>query len=275
MGVIATTIIVMGVTGIIAAVVLYFVAKKFHVYEDPKIAEIEELLPGANCGGCGYSGCHAFACACASATSLEGMNCPGAGPENMKKIADIVGLTSVDAARKVAIVKCNGSCGRRPELNVYDGVSSCAIESTFYGGETPCVYGCLGCGDCVASCPYDAMHLDKAAGLPVVNREKCVGCGKCVKACPRNIMELAEVREGRESVWVACMNRDKGGVAMKECEVACIGCGKCVRTCTHDAVKVSDFLAKIDSEICTGCGDCIAACPRNSIITPAALGQKV
>lgn len=274
MGIVGTTIIVMGITGLVAAVVLYFVAKKFHVYEDPRVAQIEEHLPGANCGGCGFSGCHAFAVACTKAKSLDGICCPGAGSKAMAEIGKIVGLAAVESARRVAVVRCNGSCAKRPHGNTYDGVRSCAIEAAFYGGETSCVYGCLGCGDCVEACPYDAMRLDVETGLPVVDRDKCVGCGKCVKACPRSVIELAEASESHEAVWVACVNHDKGALALKECEAACIGCGLCKRNCGHEAIDVSNFVAHIDASKCVGCGKCVDICPRGSILTAPAYNNN-
>lgn len=249
----------------LAAIVLYFVAKKFYVYENPKIAEIEELLPGANCGGCGMSGCHAFAKACAETDSLDGFNCTGAGKDIMEKISVIVGLEAKAGIRRVAVMKCNGGCSERQIVNNYDGVTSCAMEGALYQGETDCNYGCLGRGDCVASCIFDALHIDSESGIAVVDHEKCVGCGKCVKTCPRGLLELVPVIDDKPIVWVTCMNHDKGALAMKECTVSCIGCGKCKRVCEHGAVDVEDFVAHINPELCVGCGECEAACPRGSI----------
>ncbi|MBO4965386.1 MAG: RnfABCDGE type electron transport complex subunit B [Muribaculaceae bacterium] len=266
MSVITVSILILGITGIIAAVVLYIVAKKFHVYENPDIARIEEILPGANCGACGFSGCHAFAKACAEAKSLEDLQCPGAGQEGMEQIAAIRGLTAGTLTRRVAIVGCNGACAYRHEATHYDGVRSCAIEAGYYGGETPCVYGCLGCGDCVSVCPHDAIAMDDETHLPVVDFSKCVGCGKCADACPHNVIEIATLSDEHPLVYVACRNKDKGGIAIKECDVSCIGCGKCKRACPVDnAVTVSEFLAHIDPALCIGCEKCVEECPRHSI----------
>lgn len=255
----------MAVIGLIAATLLYVAAKKFYVKEDPRIAEIEALLPGANCGACGYKGCHDFSVNFVADTSPESPVCPGAGKEAMEKIASIAGIAPPANVPKVAIVRCAGSCGKRPEIAVYDGVRSCAVESATFSGETECAYGCLGLGDCAAACPYDALRIDIETHLPVVDRNKCVGCGKCVSACPHLLLELINKKESEPTVWVACRNMDKGGIAMKECEAACIGCGKCMRTCGSSAIKVADFLAYIDQEKCIGCGDCVEVCPRNSI----------
>lgn len=264
MNIVFITIVVITIIGIFAAVVLYFVAKRFHVYEDPKIGEIESCLPGANCGGCGRSGCHDFAVACASAKTLDDLACPVGGQETMSKISEIVGLSAKALSPQVAIIRCNGTCENRPHTSNYEGVGSCAIEGALYEGETDCIYGCLGGGDCVAVCPYDAMSMNEETGLPTVDYSKCVGCGKCVQACPRHIPEL--VKRHEVMVYVACGNKDKGPLATKVCSVSCIGCGKCVRVCQQGAVKVTDFLARIDRDVCTACGECIVACPRHSIL---------
>lgn len=265
MEVIYTTVLILGAIGIVAAILLYIVAKKAYVYENPKITEVEQLLPGANCGGCGLTGCHAFAKACAEANSLEGFNCTGAGPDIMEKISKIVGLAPDKSVRKIAVLKCNGSCENRPRVNIFDGIRSCAIENYAYQGETDCIYGCLGCGDCVNSCIFDALKMDETTGLPVVDYDKCVGCAKCVKACPRNIIELRPRYDDKALVFVTCVNRDKGPLAMKECKVSCIGCGKCFRACQYGAVKITNFLAQIDPYKCVGCGACIEQCPRSCI----------
>lgn len=257
--------LLLGGIGVIAAVLLWAAAKRFHVAEDPRIGEVEAILPGANCGGCGRNGCHDFAVACCSASTLDGLNCPGSTPETMAAIAGIVGLAPGEAVRKIAVVRCQGSCAIRPQIARYDGVRSCAIEASAFGGENACAYGCLGNGDCVAACPFDAVRLDEESGLPVVDWERCVGCGKCAAACPRSIIEVIPRRDDGE-YWVSCMNRDKGPVAVKECAASCIGCGKCVRVCGQQAVGVTGMLAFINQEACVGCGKCMEACPRLGIV---------
>ena len=209
-------ILILGGIGILSALILFVVSKRFYVKEDPRIELIEAVLPGANCGSCGRSGCHDFACACATADSLDNLMCPGAGNEAMAKIADIVGLTATAAEPMVAVLRCNGSCENRPTTSTYDGPKSCAILSSLSAGTTDCPYGCLGCGDCVSACKFDALHMDPVTGLPVVDADKCTGCGACTKACPRHIIELRKKGPTGMRVWVACANKDRGAVAMKE-----------------------------------------------------------
>ncbi|MBD5231239.1 MAG: RnfABCDGE type electron transport complex subunit B [Muribaculaceae bacterium] len=261
------TILILGVVGLLAALVLYFVAKRFYVYEDPRIAEVEALLPGANCGGCGFKGCHDFAAACAGASSLEGLNCPGAGKAGMDAIGILLGLNVVAGIRKLAMLNCNGTCSLRPAINKFEGPRSCAIEAATYAGTTACPYGCLGCGDCVKACPHGAMRMDEETGLPVVDSARCTGCGVCVKACPRGLMQLNVAPQSyKKMVRVACSNHDRGPAAMKACEVSCIACGKCKKACESNSITIDNFCARIDSESCTRCGACVEVCPRKTIL---------
>lgn len=260
-------ILILGGIGILSALILFIVSKRFYVKEDPRIELIEAVLPGANCGSCGRSGCHDFACACASADSLDNLMCPGAGNDAMKKIADIVGLTATASEPMVAVLRCNGSCENRPTTSAYDGPKSCAILNSVSAGTTDCPYGCLGCGDCVSACKFDALHMDPVTGLPVVDTEKCTGCGACTKACPRHILELRKKGPKGMRVWVACANKDRGAIAMKECSAACIGCGKCKKVCPFEAITVADNLAYIDYTKCRLCQKCVAECPTKAIHT--------
>ncbi len=265
MSIIVTSIIVLGAIGILGAAVLYIVARRFHVQEDPRIDQVEALLPGANCGGCGCSGCRDFATACVNATSLDSLSCPSSGSEVMKKIGEIVGLAAAETKPKIAVVKCDGSCDVRPRVANYEGAPTCAVLATLGAGQTGCPNGCLGCGDCVAACPYDAIHMNDATGLPEVDEDKCVGCGACAKACPRSIIELRLKGPRGMRVYVACSNKEKGAVAMKECKVACIGCSKCAKECTHEAITIANNLSYIDFEKCKLCRKCVDVCPTHAI----------
>ncbi len=268
MNVILIAVISLGAIGLISAIVLYVCSKKFAVHEDARIAQVAEVLPQANCGGCGYPGCAGFAGACvkaADAGSLEGKLCPVGGAPVMEEVAAILGMEAVVTEPKVAVVRCNGTCENRPRTNVYDGAWNCAIANATAIGETSCAFGCLGCGDCVAACQFDAIHMNPETGLPEVDEEKCTACGSCVKACPRHIIELQpKGKKGRRMV-VMCVNKDKGPVANKVCAVSCIACGKCAKVCEFDAITIEANLAYIAPQKCRLCRKCEEACPKNTI----------
>ena len=259
------TVVILTALGLILSLALYFIARKFRVEEDPRIDEIEKTLPGANCGGCGFAGCRAFADAAVKAGNLESQNCPVGGAEVMKKVAAILGCEVAEAAPLVAVVRCNGTCEARPRINEYAGVKSCKVKSALYGGDTGCLFGCLGCGDCVAACQFGALSMDPATGLPVVDESKCTACGKCVAACPKRIIELRNKGPRGMRVFVSCVNKDKGPVARKACANACIGCGICEKTCTHGAITIADNVAYIDPAKCKLCRECEAMCPTGAI----------
>jgi H+/Na+-translocating ferredoxin:NAD+ oxidoreductase subunit B len=260
------TILSLSLLGFVSAVVLFFVAQRFKIIEDPRIDEVESNLPGVNCGGCGYAGCRNFAETLVKSQSFEGLFCPVGGNDTMAVVARILGREAVAKDPLVAVLRCNGSCEHRPKTNRYDGAYSCAVASALYGGDTGCQYGCLGLADCVVSCTFGALHMDPVTGLPVVDDDKCTSCGACVKACPKNLFELRKRWKGNKKIYVACMNEDKGGVAKKNCSVACIGCSKCFKVCPYSAITMKNNLAFIDSLACRLCRKCVPECPTNSIL---------
>lgn len=260
------TIISLSAIGAVAAIILYFVAQKFKVYEDPRIDQVEEILPAANCGGCGYPGCRGFADALVKADDLSPFFCPVGGNETMAKAAEILGKAVEAKDPLVAVVRCSGSPANRERVNAYDGASSCAISSSLYSGETGCQFGCLGLGDCVDVCDFDAIYMDDETGLPVVVDDKCTACGACVKACPNTIIELRKKNKKDRKIFVSCVNHDKGGVAKKACKVACIGCSKCVKVCPYDAITMDNFCAVIDGNKCKLCRKCVLECPTGAIL---------
>ncbi|MDE7376662.1 MAG: RnfABCDGE type electron transport complex subunit B [Muribaculaceae bacterium] len=261
MSIIASTALLGGI-GAVGSVVLFLVAKKFHVDEDSRVALIEEELPGANCGGCGCKGCRDFAECCVKAGSLSGLYCPVGGEQVMAKIAGILGVDSSAATAKVATVKCAGTPETKtPGGAVYQGPSVCSIKA-MQAGDYECQDACLGCGDCVRVCQFSAIAISDETALPVVDLSRCAGCGQCVVACPRHIIEVipAGVR-----YTVACSNCMKGAVARKQCSVACIACGKCVKACPCGAIQIVDNHAYIDQSKCEACGKCIDLCPTHAI----------
>ena len=268
MNLILIAVIALGAIGLVSATVLYVCSKKFAVKEDPRIGEVAELLPQANCGGCGFAGCSGLADALvkgADAGTIDGLSCPVGGQEVMGKIADLLGMAVANTEPMVAVVRCAGSCDKRPKTNTYDGVASCAVMNSLYSGDTGCKYGCLGKGDCVAACKFGALSLDPVTGLPVVDEDKCTACGACVKACPKGIIELRNKGVKSRRIFVSCVNKDKGGIARKACSAACIGCGKCAKVCQFDAITVENNLAYIDFTKCRLCTKCVAECPTGAI----------
>jgi Na+-translocating ferredoxin:NAD+ oxidoreductase RNF subunit RnfB len=259
------TIIFLSSLGLVAAAILFFVARKFKVYEDPKIDAVEEALPNTNCGGCGHPGCRAFAEACVKADDLSDLHCPVGGNDTMQNVASILGMQVEDRDPYVAVVRCSGSFEYRKRTNVYEGPANCTIAHTLYGGDTDCSYGCLGFGECVDACDFEAMYMDKTTGLPVVIEDKCTACNACVKACPRDIMELRPKGRKNRRIYVACINMDKGGAAKKACEVACTGCTRCEKECKYDAITIDNYLSYIDPDMCKLCRKCVDVCPTHAI----------
>lgn len=263
--VISTILILTGI-GVLAAIILYLVSKRFYVKEDPRIAVVEEALPATNCGGCGQPGCHSFAEALVQATDLSELHCPVGGNEVMKQVADILGLEAVEKDPYIAVVRCSGSFEHRKKTSIYDGSASCTIAAELYSGDTGCAYGCLGLGECEDVCDFDAIHINPITGLPVVNEDKCTACNACITACPKDIIELWPVGRKSQRIYVACINEDKGGTARKSCSVACSGCSKCMEECGYDAISITNNLATIDFDKCKLCAKCVGVCDAQSII---------
>ena len=269
MNFILIAVIVLGGIALISSVVLYVCSKKFAVHEDPRLAQVAEILPGANCGGCGYPGCSGMAAALvkgADAGSLEGLYCPVGGAGVMGQVADLLGMAVANTEPKVAVVRCNGTCEMRPRIAEYNGLRTCTAMNSCSAGETACGYGCLGCGDCVKACAFGAITMNPETGLPEVDEEKCAGCGACAKACPRHVIELRKKGLKGRRVYVRCVNKDKGAAAMKACKAACIGCGKCEKECKFDAITIENNLSYIDPDKCRMCRKCVEACPTHAIV---------
>ncbi|HEX9600492.1 MAG TPA: Fe-S cluster domain-containing protein [Mariniflexile sp.] len=260
------SVLLLASLGVIAAIVLYVVSKKFYVYEDPLIAKVDELLPAANCGGCGSPGCKAFAEKLVKTDDISELFCPVGGNTVMKQVAEILGKAVAEKDPTLAVVLCQGGCDVRPKTTEYQGPRSCTISAMIYSGETDCQYGCLGDGDCVAVCKFDAMYMDENTGLPVVITDKCTSCGACAEACPRDIIEMRPKHKRDLKIFVGCLNEDKAGIAKKACDVACIGCSKCQDICPKDAITMENNLAYIDAIACTLCRKCVDICPTRSII---------
>ena len=222
--------VIVGGTGLFIGVFLGLAGKKFAVEVDEREEAILGVLPGNNCGGCGYAGCS--------------------------------GVSAGEQIHEVAFVKCGGTCEQAATDYEYHGIGDCVMVNMMQnGGPKTCTYGCLGEGTCVKACPFDAIHI--VDGVAVVDKEACKACGKCVAACPRKLIEIVPYDMKH---LVKCNSKDKGKDVMKACKVGCIGCKMCEKACQFDAVKVLDNVAHIDPEKCTGCGACAAKCPKKVIL---------
>lgn len=253
---------VVTVIGLLCSVMLVVAAHFFGVKENETVEEIRDILPGANCGACGYTGCDRYAKALAEDSSTKTNLCIPGGDSTAATIADILGVAPADVIEQIAIVHCNGNCENSPNVAEYEGLATCKSAKLVYGGPSSCNYGCLGFGDCVAACQYDAIKI--IDGIARVSPTLCTGCTLCAKACPNNIITLVDATK---TVQVKCSNREKGALARKQCSVACIGCMKCEKTCPHDAIHVVDNLAIIDYDKCTSCQKCAEVCPTGCIKT--------
>ncbi|BDF33840.1 electron transport complex protein RnfB [Lachnospiraceae bacterium] len=259
-GIIMAAVIVGG-TGLFIGVFLGIAGKKFAVEVDEREEAIMGVLPGNNCGGCGYAGCSGLAAAIVKGEAEVGA-CPVGGAPVAAKIGEIMGQEAGEQVRQVAFVKCAGTCEKAKQDYEYHGINDCVMVNMMQnGGPKSCNYGCLGEGSCVKACPFDAVHI--VDGIAVVDKEACKACGKCIAACPKHLIELVPYEQKH---LVQCSSKDKGKDVMKACSVGCIGCKMCEKVCQFDAVKVVDNIAYIDSEKCTNCGACAAKCPKKIIL---------
>jgi Na+-translocating ferredoxin:NAD+ oxidoreductase RNF subunit RnfB len=252
--------LIIGGIGIVCGVVLALASIVMAVPTDKKVEKIKSVLPGANCGACGYPSCEKYAVA-VSKEEAPINGCPPGGAAVVSDIAEIVGSADVDdVTRQIAIVLCRCCDMMRAEKLNYQGELTCTYASQLYGGPTACFYACQGFGDCVPACEYDAIRI--VNGLAVVDSARCIGCTLCVPSCPKGLIQMAPVSD---VAVVHCASRDWGPNVRQVCTLGCIGCSRCVRVCERGAVKVENFLAKVDYEKCVGCGECINVCPTGII----------
>ena len=252
---------VVGAVGLFVGLFLGVAGIKFKVEVDEKEEAVLGVLPGNNCGGCGYAGCSGLAAAIAKGQAPVNA-CPVGGEKVGTQIARIMGVEAGDSVRQVAFVRCQGDRERTRMDYEYSGIEDCRMLAFVpNGGPKSCNSGCLGYGTCVKACPFDAIHI--VNGVAKVDKQKCKACGKCVAICPKHLISLipADARE-----VVACSSTDKGPVTMKACTTGCIGCSLCVKACPADAVRVENFHAVIDHEKCVACGACMEKCPKKAII---------
>jgi RnfABCDGE-type electron transport complex B subunit len=253
-------IITMAMLGLLFSTGLVLAYQRLRVEEDPKIQEVSEVLPQANCGACGFSGCRAFAEAVVKGDAAPN-GCPVGGEDVAQQVADALGVEAGEIIKRIVRLHCRGTKDAAKDRGAYLGITTCSAANLI-GGNKQCTYGCLGYGDCVLVCQFDALHMGEG-GLPEVVEDKCTACGQCVDACPRNLFELHPLDQ---EIIVFCRSRDRGPAAKKACKNACIGCGICVRACPEAIVleenlaRITDF-KKIDPDKIPA----IEKCPTDSI----------
>ena len=240
MGTAILAVIFIATLCLILGVIIGLVANLFAVKTDPRIEETEELLPGANCGGCGFAGCSDFAKACVSGDATPD-KCPVCDGGNIAKIEKLLGLDAGGAEKQVAVVMCGGDNSDAQKAVKYNGINDCKAAALVAGGDKGCEYGCLGFASCSRACPFDAIEMKN--GLAIVHPELCVGCGKCVATCPRNIIKMVPASV---EVHVYCSSKDKGAAKKKVCNVPCIGCRKCVKVADEGQMEIDGFLVSVN-----------------------------
>lgn len=254
---ILTATLLMGGLAVLFGIVLAIVERRFWIQTDPRVDEVEALLPGINCGACGESGCRGVAEGIV-AGDLEVNACPVGGQAAANQIGELLGRSAQVGPTKKAVIRC------QPELKnppVYTGIDTCLGYQTLIGGTLGCAYGCVGLGDCQAVCPVGAIEANEQGHMQV-DEALCTGCGLCIKACPRSIIAL---REPDEALQLLCRNPEKGKQVLAVCNSGCIACGLCVKACTYGALKMENNLPVVDYQLCEECGDCVAKCPKKCL----------
>ncbi len=260
-----------GATAVLALVFgtgLALAAKFFQVPGNEKQAAVRDLLPGANCGACGYAGCDSYAEAVANGEAIPSL-CTVGGQATTSALSALMGVEAVAAVPRTAWVMCNGkrtgpNAHTSPRAR-YVGLETCAAASLVFSGDGSCTFGCVGLGDCIRACPYDAIDL--VDGIAVIRPEKCRECELCVAACPKKIIYMIP-RDGAIH-RVQCRNPSAALDTRKVCSVGCIGCGRCTKVCPSGAIRVEGALASINQSVCTHCGACFDVCPTRAITRAA------
>lgn len=248
-------IVVLAGIGLLAGIVLVLAAKFMAVSSDEKYELVRALLPGANCGACGYAGCDDYAAKLVAGEAPANLCVPG-GDSVVKQISHTLGKEAVDIVPMTAVVSCAGGGKEVAKKMDYRGRPTCLAASMFYKGNLVCDHGCLGFGDCVKVCKFGALSIQD--GLAVVDKKRCTGCGQCMTVCPHGVIYM---RPHSAHIYVACLNPNSGAVVRQECKYGCIGCHKCEKVCPTGAIKVEGFLAWTTPERCIHCDACVEACP--------------
>lgn len=256
------TFIFLAGLGALFGIGLAFAAQKFAVKVDPKVEMVRDVLPGANCGACGFAGCQGYAEAVVTKPEVAPNLCAPGKTTVAEAVARITGKVAAAVEPNFARIMCQGGRSKSVKRFKYEGVQDCRAAILAGGGDKACAYGCLGYGTCARVCPFGAITMNEDR-LPVVDITKCTGCRKCEQACPKKVIE---VLPASRQVLVACHSKDKGPETKKKCSVGCIACGKCVKICPFDAPSISDNLSRINLEKCKVCSLCVSPCPTGAIV---------
>ena len=247
--------------GLVCALVLVIAGKLMAVPVNERLEKVRACLPGANCGACGYAGCDGYAEALASGACKETTLCIPGGNDAAQQVAAVLGLKAGEVERKVAFIRCNGTCSHTHNKYEYTGIQTCAGAEQLFGGPGECTFGCMGLGDCARACEYGAICIEN--GIAHVDTRVCVGCGKCAKVCPNQLIQILPLSIRH---FVTCGNQEKGAMTRQRCKTGCIGCKKCELNCPEKAITVTNNLASIDYSKCSNCGKCVEVCPSGCIL---------
>ncbi|WP_353096654.1 RnfABCDGE type electron transport complex subunit B [Tissierella praeacuta] len=262
-------VLVLGGLGLAFGILLSIASNVFAVKVDPKVEQVRSVLPGANCGACGFPGCDGLANAIADGKAPVNA-CNVGGKPVAEKIADIMGVNATNVEKKVATVLCQGNCDKAKEKYRYEGIKDCRAANILQGGSKACSYGCLGCGTCKDVCAFGAIEI--IDGIAVINKDKCTACMKCIEACPKSIIELVPYDN---QFVVKCKSNDPGKEVRSKCSTGCIGCQICVKNCPEEAISFENNLAKINYDKCVNCGICAGKCPTKAIYSNVAKDASV
>ena len=249
-----------GAIALALGLVILLTARFFAVPVDNRLEEIKAILPGANCGACGFTGCEGYAKSMADGNP-DAAKCPVGGAATVQELSEYLGLAAPDFTPKVAYMYCNGTTEHTSKRFDYSGTRTCSAAHSLFSGPNSCSYGCIGFGDCLEVCNFNAIYYEQ--GIIRINADNCTACGLCVKECPKNLISI--IPKHKNTYAVQCRNKWPGAQTRKNCGVGCIGCRKCFKACEYDAITMEGTLAVIDHEKCTHCGACITECPTGAI----------
>ena len=253
-------VVSLGGLAFVLAIGLGIASKIFVIEIDPKIAAIKELLPGANCGGCGYAGCSGFAEAVV-AGQINPSECKASSLEAIEEMSRILGVTVEKKEKRIAKIFCRGSADKCKLNYQYEGIEDCKAALLLGSGFKACPYSCLGFGSCVKACPFKAIKIEPNR-LPHIDEDRCTGCGSCLRQCPQEVIKLIPVSQ---KCYIPCSSHNKGKAVREACEVGCIACGLCVKKCPEQAIIMENNCPVINPEKCSGCGTCVEMCPQKII----------